>query len=121
METQLTVSHQWLSQMEQDGICYIYLFDNGEPLLFQSIHRSEYRDQLLEAAITKARDEDVYKRQEFQNITKNSGESSNNSTKFFKVGKRGITCQATKPPPFFKIGDKPSPNSPFPIKLPEIK
>ncbi|MCJ7835566.1 HAMP domain-containing histidine kinase [Cuneatibacter sp. NSJ-177] len=57
VETQLTVSHQWLSQMEQDGICYIYLFDNGEPLLFQSIHRSEYRDQLLEAALTKARDE----------------------------------------------------------------
>lgn len=51
LETQITVSYQWLAQMEQDGKYYIYLFDHGEPLLFQSIRDTPFREELLHTAL----------------------------------------------------------------------
>ncbi len=57
LQEQDTISHQWLSQIQENGRFLLYLYDNGTPLYYQHYHDSEEDIQLREEAITKAKNE----------------------------------------------------------------
>lgn len=50
LQEQNSISHQWLSQLQEDGKLLIYLYDNGNPLFYQTLHDSEQGRRLKEEA-----------------------------------------------------------------------
>ena len=54
LEEQTIISHKWLSTSEANYNFYIHLNDNGQELLFDSLHQNSMKSHLLEAARTTA-------------------------------------------------------------------
>lgn len=71
LQEQNSISHQWLSQLQNDGKLRIYLYDNGRPLFYQTLHGSEQEKRLKEEAEQAARREPSAERlsQDMEQIT----------------------------------------------------
>lgn len=52
-----TISHTWLSQLQSDGHFRLYLYDNGEPLSYQSYHTGEEEERLVSELIASAKND----------------------------------------------------------------
>ncbi len=56
LESQTTISHQWLLQMKASSNLDIFLYDNGQPLHFNTMEHASALDNVLEQAIQTARE-----------------------------------------------------------------
>lgn len=61
LQEQTSISHQWLNQLEGNGALSIYLYDNGRPLFYQTLHYSEQEKHLQNLAEQAARREQAVK------------------------------------------------------------
>lgn len=61
LQEQNYIAHQWLNQLQDDGKLNIYLYDNGKPLFYQTLHNSEQEKLLQEEAEQAARREQAVK------------------------------------------------------------
>ena len=50
LEQQVSLSHNWIRQMEYNYHVSLQIFDNGTPLFFQSLDQSDIPDSLWEQA-----------------------------------------------------------------------
>lgn len=50
-----TISHTWLSQLQSDGHFRLYLYDNNEPLSYQSYHVPEEEEQMVSDLLATAK------------------------------------------------------------------
>lgn len=57
LQTQTTISHEWIRQMEFNNQFSIRLLDNGTPLFFQNLSEDKNTAALMEMAMDAARDE----------------------------------------------------------------
>jgi Signal transduction histidine kinase len=57
LEEQTIISHRWLATSETNYNFYIYLNDNGQELLFDSLHQDPVKSRLLAIARTTAEEE----------------------------------------------------------------
>ena len=56
MENQAVISHQWLSRLEASCQFIIQIYDNGTPLYYQQLHRSEIELSVMEKTASLAKE-----------------------------------------------------------------
>lgn len=54
LQEQDSISHQWLSKLQEDGQLKLFLYDNGMPLIYQKYHFSEKENHLAQEVIAAA-------------------------------------------------------------------